>query len=236
MESSKACRPRCRFPKRSSKSEICVYPHEHGNRTGHSVSSVTDCNATLSNSKVHWDCVWRQAPNTLKEIVRDTGYPEFSSPRSEDSDSLISLILLQCKCRSKSMTLCWDWEHDNPRSSDLRSAILSVQGACTLEDSVQLLFFTCCVYVELSGPWSGTVGSLLKSDFMMISCNFLPVSVEPFLMISYDSSWASASCASSQTLSDLSVNINQVTSESGRLIHIWQWAQSWWVANRTQIS
>ena len=35
MESSKACRPRCRFPRRSSKSEICVYPHEHGNRTGH---------------------------------------------------------------------------------------------------------------------------------------------------------------------------------------------------------
>ena len=48
MESSKACRPRCRFPRRSSKSEICVYPHEHGNRTGHDVSSATDCNATLS--------------------------------------------------------------------------------------------------------------------------------------------------------------------------------------------
>ena len=161
----------------------------------------TDCNAKYTEIASE-----DRLPTRWKRLSEIRGI--LNSP-AEDSDSLISLILLQCKCRSKSMTLCWDWEHDNPRSSDLRSAILSVQGACTLEDSVQLLFFTCCVYVELSGPWSGTVGSLLKSDFMMISCNFLPVSVEPFLMISYDSSWASASCASSQTLSDLSVNINQ---------------------------
>ena len=48
-----------------------------------------------------------------------------------------------------------------------------------------------------------------NSVFMMISCNLLHVYVEPFLIVSYGSSWVSALCGSSQTLSDLSVNINQ---------------------------